>query len=222
MAHDQVEQRREILARPIQLHIGPAGPARGVHRRKVELLVIGAEVREKVETFVQRPVRLGIGLVDLVQHHDGLQPQRQRLGGHELGLRHRAFGRVHQQHHTIDHRQDTFDLAAEIGVARSVDDIDPRALPFDRGRLGKDGDAPFAFEVIAVHRPFGRRLVFPVGTGLFQKLIHQRRLAMVDVGDDRNIAQVHELYLFSELARHTAPHRRRLGPNAWLRRKTAV
>ena len=54
----------------------------------------------------------------------GLQAQRQRLAGHELGLRHRAFGRIDQQDDAVDHRQDALDLAAEIGVAGRVDDVD--------------------------------------------------------------------------------------------------
>jgi hypothetical protein len=47
----------------------------------------------------------------------GLQAQRQRLLGHEAGLRHRAFDRVDQQHHAVDHAEHALDLAAEVGVA---------------------------------------------------------------------------------------------------------
>jgi hypothetical protein len=58
-----------------------------------------------------------VGAVDLVDQHDRLQAKAQRLAEHELGLRQRAFGRVDQQHHAVDHRQDALDLAAEVGVA---------------------------------------------------------------------------------------------------------
>jgi hypothetical protein len=59
----------------------------------------------------------------------GAQAERQRLAGDELGLRHRAFGAVDQQDHAVDHREDALDLAAEVGVAGGVDDVDARALP---------------------------------------------------------------------------------------------
>ena len=160
--------------------------------REIELFVIGAEIGEEVETFVQRPVGLGFGLVDLVQHDDRAQAQGQRLGGYELRLRHRAFGGIDQQHHTVDHGQDPLHLAAEIGVAGGVHDVDADAFPFDRSGLGEDRDAALALEIVAVHGAFGRRLVFAVSAGLLEKLVHQRGLAVVDVSDDCDIAQVHE------------------------------
>ena len=58
----------------------------------------------------------------------GSQAELQRLAEHELGLRHGAFGGVDQQHHAVDHRQDALDLAAEVGVAGRVDDVDAGAL----------------------------------------------------------------------------------------------
>ena len=54
----------------------------------------------------------------------GLEAEGQGLAGHEAGLGHRAFDRVDQQQHAVDHRQHALDLAAEVGVARGVDDVD--------------------------------------------------------------------------------------------------
>ena len=132
-----------------------------------------------------------VGAVDLVDRDDGLQPDLQRLADDELGLRHRPLGGVDQQHRAIDHRQDALDLAAEIGVAGRVDDVDARAFPFHRGRLGQNGDATFLFDVAGIHRAFLHALVFPVDAGLFQKFVDQRCLAMIDMRDDRDIAECH-------------------------------
>ena len=195
MVHDEVEERVKVLARAIELGIRPPGPARGVEMREVELVLVGIERGEQVEAFVERPVGLGIGLVDLVEHHDRTQAERQRLRGHELGLRHRAFGCVDQQHHPVDHRQDALHLAAEIGVAGGVDDVDAGALPFDAGGLGEDGDPALAFEVVGVHGALGHGLVGAEGARLFQKLVDKRGLAMVNVRDDRDIAEVHTMGL---------------------------
>ena len=194
---DELEQRVEALARAIQLGVGPAGAAGGVEHGEVELIVVGAERGEEVEHLVERAVGLGVGLVDLVQHHDGPQPEGQRLGGDELRLRHRPLGRVDEQHDAVHHRQDPLHLAAEVGVAGRVHDVDSRAPPLDRGALGEDGDAPLALEVVRVHRPLGDSLILAVAARLLQQLVDQRGLAMVDMGDDGDVSQVHDRHLGS-------------------------
>ena len=79
VVEDQVEQRVQIIARAVEFGIRPAGAARGVEMREVELILVGIERGEKVEHLVERAVGLGVGLVDLVQDHDGTQAERQRL-----------------------------------------------------------------------------------------------------------------------------------------------
>ena len=88
--------------------------------------------------------------------------------------------------------QDALDLAAEIGVAGGVDDVDAGVLPQHRGRLGQDGDAALALEIVGVHRALGTSLVLAEGAGLLQQLVDEGGLAVVDVGDDGDVAKVHE------------------------------
>ena len=158
---------------------------------KGELVVVGFQRQEQVEDFFQRLGGLRVRAVDLVDDDDRLQPQLQRLGQHELGLRHHRFRRIHQQHHAVDHREDALDLAAEIGVARRVDDVDARAVPFHGGALGQDGDAALALQIVGIHRALRHVLVLAHRARLLQQLVDQRRLAMVDMGDDRDIADIH-------------------------------
>ena len=66
-------------------------------------------------------------------------------------------------------------------------------MPVDRGRLGKDGDAAFLFEIVGIHGAFGNALVVSEGAGLLQKLVDEGGFAMVDVRDDRDITEVHVL-----------------------------
>src|SRR5207244_12122051 len=87
--------------------------------------------------------------------------------------------------------EDALHLAAEIGVARRVDDVDARVLPKDGGALGQDGDAALALEVVAVHRLRFHLLVLAEGAGLLEQRVDQRGLAVIDVGDDRNVAKSH-------------------------------
>ena len=189
MIDDQVEQRRHIAAPVVEFLHGPAFLGGGVEHGELKLFFGGVECGEQVEGLVQHPVRAAVGLVDLVDQHDRTDAEGQRLGQHELGLRHRAFSGVDQQHHTVDHRQDALDLTAEVGVTRGVDDVDTGVLPLDRGDLGEDGDAALALDVVGVHGAFGHALVFAELAGLLQQAIHQRGLAMVNVRDDRDVAQ---------------------------------
>ena len=54
----------------------------------------------------------------------GFKPDLERLGDHEFGLRQRPLGGVDQHQGAIHHVEDALDLAAEIGVAGGIDDID--------------------------------------------------------------------------------------------------
>ena len=191
MAQDQVEHRGEIGAGVIQRDNGPALAARGVEHGEVELAVIRAEGCEEVEHFLMDFVRAGVLAVDLVDDDDGLDALGEGLGEDELGLGEDAFGGVDQDDGAVDHVQDALDLAAEIGVAGGVDDVDAGALPGHGGAFGQDRDAAFAFEVVTVERPFGDLLVFAEGAGLFQELVDEGGLAMIDVRDDGDVADFH-------------------------------
>ena len=166
----------------------PALQGRGVDHREVELLIGGAELVEQIEGLVDHPVGARAGPVDLVDHHDGLEAQRQRLAGDEARLRHRAFDRIDQQQHAVHHRQHALDLAAEVGVAGRIDDVDAGAAVLDGAVLRQDGDAALTLDVVRVHDPLGDLLVRGEGAGLLQQAVDQRGLAVVDVGDDGDVA----------------------------------
>ena len=114
----------------------------------------------------------------------------ERLAQHEARLRHRAFGGVDEQQHAVDHLEHALDLAAEIGVARRVDDVDTVAVVVDRRVLRQDRDAALALEVVAVHHPGLGVLPFAENAALAEHGIDERRLAVVDVCDDRDVADI--------------------------------
>ena len=115
--------------------------------------------------------------------------QLQGLAEHEAGLRHGAFRRVHQQDDAVDHLEDALHLAAEVGVAWGIDDIDFGIAVLDGGIFCQDGNAPLPLQVAGVHNPVHHLLVFAVDAALLEHFVHQGGLAVVNVGDDGNIAQ---------------------------------
>ena len=188
MLEHGVEQGLHVFARLVEFHRRPAVEAGGIDDREIELLVGGAQLVEQVEGQVDRIVGIGSIAVDLVDQHDRAQAKRQRLLGNETGLRHRAFGSIDQQHHAIDHAEHALDLAAEIGVARGVDNVDMHAFVFDRGVLGKNRDAAFLFQVVGVHDALDQLLVCGEGAGLAEKLVDQGGFTVVNVSDDGDVA----------------------------------
>src|SRR5262249_12474107 len=141
--------------------------------------------------FIDNLNRPRIGAIHFVDYHDGLEPHLERLRDHKLSLRQRTFGGVDQYQGAVHHIQDALDLAAEIGVAGSVDDIDGRVLPLHRSRLGKDGNTALAFEIVRIHGTLDHALVLAVSARLLQQPVYQGRLAVVDVRDDGDVAKIH-------------------------------
>ena len=188
----EVEQRRHPLvlgACWIGRHPALLGGA--VKDGEIELLFGRIERGEQIEDLVGDFARAGVGAVDLVDEHDGLETHFQRLGDDEFRLRQRSLGGIDQHQSAIDHVEDALDLAAEIGMAGRVDDIDARVLPDERGRLGEDGDATLPLEIVGIHGALGDALVLAERAGLLQQAVDQRGLAVVDVGDNGDVAQVH-------------------------------
>ena len=170
--------------------IGPALAGDGRDDLEVDVVVAGVEVDEQLVDLVEHLVGAGVAAVDLVDDDDRRQVEGERLLQHVAGLRQRALGGVDQQQHTVDHGQGPLDLAAEVGVAGRVDQVDLDALPGDRGGLGEDGDAPLALLVVGVHDAVDHRLVGGEGAGGAQQRVDEGGLAVVDVRDEGDIAEV--------------------------------
>jgi len=86
-------------------------------------------------------------------------------------------------------------------VAGGVDDVDLDAAPAKARILGQDGDAALAFEVARVHDPLGDLLVVAESAALPQHEVHERGLAVVDVGDDGDVTDVRTWHRRARLAR---------------------
>ncbi len=75
-------------------------------------------------------------------------------------------------------------------MAGRVDDVQADPVVVDGRLLGEDRDPLLALEVARIHDPVDDRLVRAEGAGLAEHRVDQRRLAVVDVGHDGDVAQV--------------------------------
>ena len=114
----------------------------------------------------------------------------QRALQNEASLGHRALGRVDQKQYAVDHLQNTLDLAAEVRVSGGIDDVDLDVLVDNGGVLGKNGNAALTLQRIGVHHALGGCLIFAISTALREQSVNQGRLAVVNVGDDGDVAQI--------------------------------
>ena len=179
---------------------GAAGAGGGVDDGEVEGVLAGTVLEQVEEQLVRLVDDLGdarVGTVDLVDDQDDGHLGGERLAQHEAGLGQRALGRVDQQDDGVDHRQAALDLATEVGVAGGVDDVDrdaalggAGAVVADRGVLREDRDALLALEVAGVHGALGELVVLVEVALLLEHGVDERGLAVVDVGDDCDVAQV--------------------------------
>ena len=183
-----LKQGNQVLALLVGAVGGGALPSGAEHGGGVELLVGGVQVQQQLQHLVHHLVNPGVGLVNLVDGHNYLVTQLQGLLQHKTGLGHGAFGGVHQQNNAVDHLQDPLHLAAKVSVARSVHDVDFVVFVPHGGVLGQDGDATLPFQISRVHDPLHSGLVLPVNTALLQHFVHQGGLAVVDMGDNGDIA----------------------------------
>ena len=131
--------------------------------------------------------------VDLVDDDDHTQTEAQRLTEHEARLRHRPFHGVDQQQRAVHHVEHALDLAAEVGVARRVNDVDLGIVPGNGSVLGENGDTALAFEIVAVENALtccARGCGITEYVRLLQHAVDQRCFAMIDVCDNCDVSNI--------------------------------
>ena len=165
---------------------------------------LGADARNVLRRGAQQILDLlrhivghGRRQVDLVD--DGYDGQVLVQRGEEVrhGLRLDALAGVHDEHGALARLQGPVHLVAEVHVAWGVDEVDLIflvAAPVDHAHgAGFDGDALLALQIHGVeqllaHLALGHRI------GDLQQAVGQRALAVIDMGDDRKVANVIEIH----------------------------
>src|ERR1035437_2150148 len=181
---DRVEQRNQVFAGNVEPERCGAGARLRIEHREIELAFVRAEVDEQIVNLVENLGCARVGAIDLVDADYRGQVRLERLLEHEPRLRQRPLARIDQQQHAVHHRQSALDLAAEIRVARSIDDVDARSTPQDRGVLGHDRDAAFALERVGIHHAIDHMLVGAENARLPQHRIDQSGFTVIDMSDD--------------------------------------
>ena len=190
---DHIEQRVHVHIAVLGIMTGKAVDAAGVDdvlHGKLELVVGGAQVGHKVEAVVVGLLGVSTRTINLVDDDHDLEAGVDSVTQHEAGLGHGALKGVDQQQGAVGHTQHALDLAAKVGVARGVDDVDLNVLVLDRDVLGENRNAALTLLVVRVQDAVLDLLVGTEGVRGTQELVDHRRLAVVDVGDDGDVPQI--------------------------------
>ena len=184
---DRFKQRLHVLALHMVV-VARVAVSRGrVNDGKFELVIIGSKLDKKVKYLVDDLLGSCAGTVDLIEHDQRLFAESERLFQHEARLWHTALKCINEQYNAVHHLQDALYLAAEIGVSGGVYNVDFDAVIHHGGGLGQNRDAALTLEVVGVHDSLLDVLVRSENAALTQQLVDQRRLAVVDVGNNRDV-----------------------------------
>ena len=139
-------------------------------------------------------VRLRARQIDLVDHRDDVEAVVHREVGVGEGLRFDALRRVDEEQRPFAGGERAGHFVREVDVPGRVDQVEDVDLAVvglvgQADGVGLDGDAPLALEV---HRVEDLRLHLArlQRAGHLEKAIGERRLAVVDVGDDGEITDL--------------------------------
>ena len=194
LVDDGVEQRDHIHVAVIGLQAGVTVDRGSVHHGEVKLLVGSTQLDHQVEHLVHSPLGIGVGAVDLVHDDHNAQAALKSMGKHETRLRLGSLISVHDKEGAVGHVQHALDLAAEVGMAGGVDDVDLDVLVVNGDVLGQDGDTALALLIVGVQNALLHFLVLTEHVGRPQQAVDQRGLTMVDVRDDGNVAKAFLLH----------------------------
>ncbi len=136
-------------------------------------------------------VGLGGRQVDLVERgHDREVGFEGRVAvGEGLGLD--PLARVDEEDGALARRHAAGDLVPEVDVAGRVDEVEDVVLPREADVLRLDGDAALPLEIHRV-QVLGPHVPELHGTAQLEEPIGQGALAVVDVGDDGEVAEALE------------------------------
>ena len=146
-------------------------------------------------------LRLGGRQIDLVDHRNDFQVVVQRQVGVGQRLRLHALRGVHHQQRAFAGLQAARNLVGEIHVAGRVDQVQLVQLAvvgavIQAHGVGLDGDAALALQVHGVEHLL-HHFALRKRAGDLQQAVRQRGLAVVDVRNDREIADefaIHEAW----------------------------
>jgi hypothetical protein len=127
--------------------------------------------------------------IDFIHHDHSWQSESEGLRQHVASLWKRSFSCIDKENDAVDHRECTLNLAAEIRVARGIDEVDLNVIPRHRSGLRKDRDASLTFLIVGVHDSVDNSSVVAEGTCGSKQSVDKGGLTVINVSDERDVSK---------------------------------
>ena len=157
---------------------------------ELKLLISCAEVHHQIKRIVDNSLWTSAVAVNLVDNHHDRKTCVDSVAQNKASLWHRTLGCVNQQKRTVSHLQNTLYLAAEVSVARGVNNVDFDALVLNRDVLCQNSNSALTLLIIGVQNSLLNLLVLAECIGCLKHLVNHGGFTVVNVGDDSNISDV--------------------------------
>ena len=153
MVDNRVDQWRQVAVGRWHTNAchGQAVASNSREHWKRQVMIRMSQIQKQLLDFMQHFFWTSILTIHLVDYQNHWQVESQGLRQHITGLWQRAFCGVDEKQNSIDHRQRTLYFPTKVGVARSVNQVDLGALPFDLCGFRQNSDASFTFLIVVIH-----------------------------------------------------------------------
>ena len=188
--YNLVKQIVDVVGRLVPLLCHPSVLCRTIDNGEVELVLSSVEREHKVEHHLVDLLGTAIGLVNLVDYHDGLQSELQSFLQYEARLRHRPLKGIDEQQTTIGHIEHTLNLTTKVGVTRGVEDVYLYSFPVYGYVFRKNGNATLAFQIVGIEHFSTVILSVAEKLSCEHHLVDESCLAMVDVSNNCYVPNV--------------------------------
>ena len=157
---------------------------------ELKLFIGCAKVHHKIKRIVDNSLWTSAVTVNLVDNHHDRKACVDSVAQNKASLWHRALSCVNQQKRTVSHLQNTLYLAAEVSVARGINNVDFDALVLNRDVLCQNGNSALTLLIIGVQNSLLNLLVLAECIGCLKHLVNHGGFTVVNMGDDSNISDV--------------------------------
>ena len=190
---NHVEKREHVVIVIIWIKASVTVNARSkdnVLHGELKLLIGCAKVHHKIKRIVDNSLWASAVAVNLIDNHHDRKTCVDSVAQNKASLWHRTLGCVNQKKRTVSHLQNTLYLAAEVSVARGINNVNLDALVLNRDILCQNSNSALTLLIVGVQDSLLNLLVLAECIGCLKHLVNHGGFTVVNVGDDSNISDV--------------------------------
>lgn len=145
---------------------------------------------EQFRHFLCHALRISRWQIDLIEHRNNCEIMFHSHIEHRQRLRLNTLRGIHEQNGSFTRGEAAAHLVPKIRMPRSVDEIELHTRILHTHRLELDGNPPLALQIHGIQQ-LRFHLTMLLGASQLDHAVGKRGLAVIDVRDDAEIADIH-------------------------------